>query len=77
MHHLFKAKEMLASTLCTIHNQRFIVTLVDSIRTSIDDCTFDDFRADFLGRYYATTRSRDTSSYLCAGLPDFLSRHLR
>jgi queuine tRNA-ribosyltransferase len=53
LHHLFKAKEMLASTLCTIHNERFIVTLVDAIRTSIEDGTFDDFKADFLGRYYA------------------------
>ena len=32
LHHLFKAKEMLASTLCTIHNERFIVRLVDEIR---------------------------------------------
>ena len=53
LHHLFKAKEMLASTLCTIHNERFIVRLVDDIRASIDDGTFDDFRTDFLGRYYA------------------------
>ena len=53
LHHLFKAKEMLASTLCTIHNERFTVSLVDRIRTSIDDDTFDAFRAEFLGRYYA------------------------
>ncbi len=52
LHHLFKAKEMLASTLCTIHNERFIVRLVDSIRASIDEGTFDDFRNAFLGRYY-------------------------
>ena len=53
LHHLFKAREMLASTLCTIHNERFIVSLVDRIRTSIQDGTFDELRADFLGRYYA------------------------
>jgi queuine tRNA-ribosyltransferase len=53
LHHLFKAKEMLASTLCTIHNERFIVSLVDRIRASISDGTFDELRADFLGRYYA------------------------
>ena len=52
MHHLFKAKEMLASTLGTIHNVHFIVTLVDRIRRSIEDGTFYDFRDDFLGRYY-------------------------
>ena len=53
LHHLFKAKEMLASTLCTIHNERFIVRLVDDIRASIEAGTFDDFRREFLGRYYA------------------------
>ena len=53
LHHLFKAKEMLASTLCTIHNERFIVRLVDDIRASIETGTFDDFRREFLGRYYA------------------------
>ena len=52
LHHLFKAKELAASTLCTIHNERFIVRLVDDIRQSIIDGTFDEFRAEFLGRYY-------------------------
>ena len=52
LHHLFKAKEMLASTLATIHNERFIVRLVDNIRASIDRGTFDEFRGEFLGRYY-------------------------
>ena len=54
LHHLFKAKEMTGFTLATIHNERFIVSLVDDIRASIDDGTFDDFRSDFLGRYYAS-----------------------
>jgi queuine tRNA-ribosyltransferase len=53
LHHLFKAKEMLASTLCTIHNERFIVSLVDRIRASIQTGEFDDFKREFLGRYYA------------------------
>ncbi len=52
LHHLFKAKELLGATLATIHNERFIVRLVDRIRESIADGTFTDFRADFLGRYY-------------------------
>lgn len=58
LHHLFKAKEMLASTLCTIHNERFIVRLVDDIRASIDSGDFDAFRAEFLGRYYDSTGVR-------------------
>jgi queuine tRNA-ribosyltransferase len=53
IHHLFKAKEMLAATLCTIHNERFIVRLVDRIRDAIGAGEFDDLRNDFLGRYYA------------------------
>ena len=53
VHHLFRAKEMLSATLATIHNERFVVRLVDRIRDSIDDGSFDEFRAHFLGRYYA------------------------
>ena len=52
LHHLFRAKEMLASTLATIHNERFIVKLVDDIRTSIESETFHDFKAQFLADYY-------------------------
>ena len=56
LHHLFKAREMLACTLATIHNERFTVRLVDSIRASVDAGSFEDFRADFLGRFYAAAR---------------------
>jgi queuine tRNA-ribosyltransferase len=52
LHHLFKAKELLAKTLCTIHNERFVIRLVDRIRVSIRTGDFDDLRADVLGRYY-------------------------
>ncbi len=53
LHHLFKGKEMISCTLATIHNERFIVKLVDDIRMSIDDGSFAEFKAEFLGRYYA------------------------
>ena len=53
LHHLFKAKEMLAFTLATIHNERFIIRLVDDIRTSIERGEFAEFKIDFLGGYYA------------------------
>ena len=52
LHHLFKAKEMLAATLCTIHNERFVISLVDRIRASISDGSYADLKADTLGRYY-------------------------
>mgnify|MGYP001148718706 FL=1 len=50
LHHLFKAKEMLASTLATIHNERYIVRLVERIRASIVDGTFAELREETLGR---------------------------
>ena len=50
--HLFRAKEMVAATLATIHNQHFIVGLVDQMRLSIEDGTFFDFKAQFMARYY-------------------------
>jgi len=52
LHHLFKAKEMLASTLCTIHNERFIIRLVDQIRIAIRAGEFDELEAHVLGHYY-------------------------
>ena len=58
LHHLFKAKEMLASTLATIHNERFVVRLVDSIRAAITAGEFDELREHALGRYYSGTRFR-------------------
>ena len=54
VHHLFKAKEILSATLCTIHNERFVVRLVDQIRTAIRAGEFDELRAHVLGRYYST-----------------------
>jgi queuine tRNA-ribosyltransferase len=52
LHHLFKTNEYLSATLCTIHNERYTVRLVDSMRTAIDDGTFADLKADVLARHY-------------------------
>lgn len=57
LHHLFKAGELLGKTLATIHNERFIVRLVDDIRASIANGTFYDFKATFLSDYYAKKAS--------------------
>ena len=54
LHHLFKAKEILAATLCTIHNERFIIRLVDRIREAIGAGEFEALRDDVLGRYYGS-----------------------
>jgi len=49
--HLFRAREMLAGTLATIHNLYFIVNLVKKIRQSILDEKFFDFKVDFFKSY--------------------------
>ncbi len=51
LHHLFKAKEHLAATLATIHNERFTVRLVDGIRTAIDRGEYAEYKQDVLGRF--------------------------
>lgn len=45
--HLFKCKEMLAMRLAVIHNLFFYNTLMEKIRTAIDDDSFMDFRRKF------------------------------
>lgn len=57
LHHLFKAGEMLAGTLATIHNQRFIIQLVDGIRESIKTGQFYEYKQQFLEAYYGNTVS--------------------
>ena len=53
LHHLFKANEYLAATLTTIHNERFIVRLVDDMRAAIETGDFAALKTEFLGRYAA------------------------
>jgi queuine tRNA-ribosyltransferase len=50
--HLFRAKEMVAATLATIHNQHFIVGLVAKMRLAIENGTFFEFKDLFMLRYY-------------------------
>jgi len=52
MSHLFRAKEMLGSTLASMHNVRFISDLVKNIRQSILDDRFFEYKEEFLGKYY-------------------------
>jgi len=53
LHHLLKGKEILGSMLMSIHNERFIVKLVDDIRDSIEDGTFFELKEEWLGKYYS------------------------
>lgn len=49
--HLFRTKEILASTLASIHNVRFLVRFVDQAREAIKDGEFVKFKKDFLDKY--------------------------
>ena len=51
LHHLVHAKELLASTLLTIHNEHFIVGLVAKMRQTLVDGTFQEFKTEFMGQY--------------------------
>jgi queuine tRNA-ribosyltransferase len=58
--HLFRGKEMVAATLATIHNERFVVRLVDRMRQAIIDGDFKEMKDEFLGRYkHKSGQSRD------------------
>lgn len=49
--HLFRARELLANTLATIHNLRFIVRLVDDARASIERGQLEKFSEQWLAKY--------------------------
>lgn len=50
--HLFRSDEMLAATLASIHNLRFLVALVEKMRESIIDGSFNTFKTSFISQYY-------------------------
>ncbi|WP_394262020.1 tRNA guanosine(34) transglycosylase Tgt [Moraxella boevrei] len=47
LHHLHKCGEMLSAQLNTIHNLRFYQNLMQGIRDSLDNGTFDEFVSEF------------------------------
>ncbi|MBA3073247.1 MAG: tRNA-guanine transglycosylase, partial [Anaerolineae bacterium] len=58
--HLVVAKELLASTLITIHNITFLINLMNNIRQSILSGNFEPFAADFL-QTYKTNKKQEPS----------------
>lgn len=52
LHHLFKTDEITAKVLASIHNEHFVVKTVDNIRESLMNGTFDEYKKEFLARYY-------------------------
>ena len=51
IHHLFRANELLAFRLATIHNVRFVLRLMEEMRTAIREGDFADYRAKFQERF--------------------------
>ena len=54
LHHLFRAKELLAYRLASVHNLRFVVRLTEEMRRAIQLGEFAEFRNHFLGRFRPT-----------------------
>lgn len=52
LHHLFKVDEITAKVLASIHNEHFVVSVVDKIRSSLLDGSFEEYKKEFLSRYY-------------------------
>lgn len=50
--HLFRSGEMLAATLASIHNLRFLIALVEKMREAIFDGVFNKFKKNFIAQYY-------------------------
>lgn len=51
VHHLFRAKELLAYRLATVHNLRFVLRLMEEMREAIIAGRFESYREDFLRRF--------------------------
>lgn len=52
MSHLFRSDEMLAATLASIHNLKFLTTLCEDARKHLIAGTFQEFKNVFIARYY-------------------------
>jgi queuine tRNA-ribosyltransferase len=51
LRHLFKAEELLAYRLATLHNLCFLLRLMQAIRTAIEQDTFREFKTTFLAHF--------------------------
>ena len=51
LRHLFRAKELLGLRLASIHNLRFVLTLMERMRAAIFEDRFESFRREFMDAY--------------------------
>jgi queuine tRNA-ribosyltransferase len=56
IHHLYRAEELLAYRLNSIHNLRFMTRIAGEMRAAILNGSFPQYREDFLARYKPTDR---------------------
>lgn len=69
LHHLFRAEELLAYRLASLHNLRWTIRLVQEMRKHIHAGSFANFRADFLAGYAqadATVRDEQRKRWVVA-----------
>ena len=52
LRHLFKSDEITGKVLASIHNEHFVISTVDKIRESLLNDSFEEYKTDFLQRYY-------------------------
>jgi queuine tRNA-ribosyltransferase len=60
---LFSVSEILGLTLASIHNERFVVRTVDTIRESIENGDYFEYKKEFLERYYGPDKSKEFFLY--------------
>ena len=61
LNHLFRAGELLAYRLATIHNLRFITNMVKNARNAINNDSFTAYKKEFLSTYHTTDESTRVS----------------
>ncbi len=52
IHHLFRVKEPLGATLCSIHNIHFYINLMQKMRNAILEDSFKEFKENFYSNYF-------------------------
>ena len=52
LRHLFKSDEITGKVLASIHNEHFVISTVDKIRESLLNDNFEEYKTEFLRRYY-------------------------
>ena len=52
LHHLFRTDEITAKVLASIHNEHFVVSVVDKIRETLENGEYEEYRDEFLEKYY-------------------------